>query len=123
MSACAYANSHPNADELIGCLKHDEDKPYQSMMCLLLNQRVMISAVGMVAFGGYQLVDDVMSIEMDKPSVFAVMSRHNRYQDGTRLHIKGEVMKMVFYYKLMMMSQITSLAVVLICVMVMMSLL
>ncbi|STZ63444.1 Uncharacterised protein [Moraxella lacunata] len=89
MSACAYANSHPNADELIGCLKHDEDKPYQSMMCLLPNQRVMISAMGMVVFGGYQLVDDVMSIEMDKPSVFAVMSRHNRYQDGTRLHIKG----------------------------------
>ncbi len=86
------------------------------MMCLLPNQRVMISAVGMVAFGGYQLVDDVMSIEMDKPSVFAVMSRHNRYQDGTRLHIKGRSDE-----NIMMMSQITSLAVMLICVMVMMS--
>lgn len=91
ISACASArpNTNPSTDELIGCLEYDKSDSYQGIMCLLPNQRVMVGAVGMVAFGSHQLVGDVLSVEMDKPSVFVVMSRHNRHQDGTRLHIKG----------------------------------
>lgn len=104
VSIGVHADTHSDAhyrgrgfgdDELIGCLQEedldaDDWDVYRGMLCLLPNQRVMVYALGMAAFGGYELVEDKMHIQMDKPPVFVTLSRHDASHQGVKVRFEGQ---------------------------------
>ncbi len=108
VSVCVHADTHSDAhsnahyrgngfgdDELIGCLQEehldaDDWDVYRGMLCLLPNQRVMVYALGMAAFGGYERVEDKMHIQMDKPQVFVTLSRHDASHQGVKVRFEGQ---------------------------------
>lgn len=75
---------------LIGCLVSDDKSNNHGILCLLPNQRIMINAVGMTAFGSYTINDDIMTVNMDKPNVFTLASTYNPKNIKTIIKIMGD---------------------------------